>query len=374
MKKIFFEWENDLLTGIDIIDEQHHSLINMINTMLQLCFDKEEIRLNTITEIHQELTSYINEHFETEETIMKTYHIDPRHMEEHMFLHREFKTEIEVSFSDSNKLLSRDKLGELTEFLIRWLAYHILNMDKSLVRQISMIEKEALTPEMAYLKEDRYIEASTEPLLRALRALFLIVTEKNKELIRANAELEEKVHQRMAELTLANQKLKDLSMIDELTGLNNRRYAIASIDELFNNWERYKATFSLLFIDVDKFKEVNDNFGHEYGDTVLKWISTFLKEHVRKTDIVCRLGGDEFLIISEHCDQKSAFNLAQKLCNICGNFNLETLKECWIPSLSIGVAEIGASCKSTNDILKKADGAMYKAKKNGGGQAVTADI
>ena len=89
-------------------------------------------------------------------------------------------------------------------------------------------------------------------------------------------------------------------MQDELTGLFNRRYAINAIDQLIGNWKRYGATFSVLFIDVDKFKSVNDNYVHEYGDRVLKWVANFFKNNIRETDIACRLGGDEFLIICNY--------------------------------------------------------------------------
>jgi len=263
--------------------------------------------------------------------------------------------------------------GEVAEFLIRWLAYHILSMDKSLTRQIGLIQNEGVSPEEAYERENEFVETSSEPLLKALRALFYLVTEKNNALNKANDELEEKVRERTLSLVEANKKLEEYSMQDELTGLPNRRYAFAEIEHLINNWRRYGGVFSLLFIDVDKFKAVNDNFGHEYGDKVLKWMATFLKAHLRNTDIPCRLGGDEFLIISSHCNAENAMKLGIKISKASSVYSRQEIENSWEPSLSIGVAEIDLTCKTVNDILKKADQAMYNSKKQGGGLVTLAE-
>ena len=122
------------------------------------------------------------------------------------------------------------------------------------------------------------VESNTEPLLKALKALYNLVSEKNKELEQKNKELEEKVINRTKELTDANTKLEKLSLVDELTGLYNRRFVIMEIEKQIYNWNRYKVHFSLIYVDADKFKGVNDNFGHEKGDFVLKWVADFFKK------------------------------------------------------------------------------------------------
>ncbi len=366
MVNAYFQWNTNLVTGISSIDRQHQNLIEIINNVLQLCFNNKRIDIDNIAEIYNSLSTYVDEHFATEAQLMIQFKVDSRHQEEHIRLHKEFNQSIKSLFSDHSILMEPEKLGDIAEFLIRWLAYHILSTDKSLTRQINLIQKEGISPEVAYDTESEFIESSSEPLLIALRALFYLVTEKNNDLSKANADLEEKVRMRTIELLEANKRLEQYSMHDELTGLPNRRYAIGEIDQLLNNWKRYGKVFSLLYIDVDKFKAVNDNYGHEYGDKVLKWIAVFLRAHLRNTDIPCRLGGDEFLVICSHCDAESAMKLSLKLNAASKEYALEELSNCWKPSLSIGVAEIDTTCDTVNDILKKADRGMYLSKSHGG--------
>lgn len=373
MNNIFFKWDKDLVTGINAIDTQHRGLIEIINTSLQLCFNNETISEAVIEDIYNKLQLYITQHFKTEEQLMKQFDVDSRHLDMHIALHNEFKETVANLFYDFSILVNPEKLGFVTEYLVRWLAYHILNTDKSLVRQIILIRDKEFSPELAFDQEVNFIESSTEPLLKALRSLFYLVSEKNKALTQANFELEEKIQSRTSELLDANKKLNKILMQDELTGLSNRRYAIHAIEQSIYNWKRYGLKFSLLFIDVDKFKAVNDNFGHEYGDKVLKWLSDFLRSNLRENDIPCRLGGDEFLIICNNCDAKNALSIGYKINKECKSYNLQELNGCWVPSLSIGIAEVSENCESTNDILRNADSAMYISKQNGGDQTTLAN-
>jgi hemerythrin len=242
-------------------------------------------------------------------------------------------------------------------------------MDKSLVRQINYIINDNQLAEDAFKKEQNIVETSSEPLLKALKALFYVVSEKNKELERLNSELEEKVRIRTDELHQSYEKLVLVSIKDELTGLFNRRHAINEINQSIGNFKRYGVAFSILFIDIDKFKTVNDKYGHEYGDQVLKSISEYLKSQTRQTDITCRIGGDEFLIICNYCLAEDAMHLAQKLNNEIKKHIQEEIMRYWEPSISIGVAEIDDTCLSVREVLNKADGAMYVAKNNGGNSA-----
>ncbi|PKM54946.1 MAG: GGDEF domain-containing protein [Firmicutes bacterium HGW-Firmicutes-3] len=373
MIESYFQWSNDLTTGISSIDFQHRKLIDIINDVLRLCFNNDLIDEKKVSEIYKSLSLYVVEHFTSEQQIMKDFLVDSRHFAEHVRVHVEFKKTMNKLFVDHEALINPDKLGEVAEFLIRWLAYHILSMDKSLTRQIGLIQNEGLSPEEAYEREKEFVETSSEPLLKALRALFQLVTEKNNALNKANDELEEKVRVRTISLMEANKKLEEYSMQDELTGLPNRRYAFAEIEQLINNWKRYGGVFSVLFIDVDKFKAVNDNFGHEYGDKVLKWVATFLRAHLRSSDIPCRLGGDEFLIICSQCNAENAMKLGIKISEASRVYSREEIANSWEPSISIGIAEVDHTCETVNDILKKADHAMYNSKKQGGGLVTLAE-
>ena len=160
------------------------------------------------------------------------------------------------------------------------------HMDKSLIRQVHRIKNEKMNPKEAYEREVEEEDVNTEPLLKALKSLFFLVSQKNKELERINEGLEQKVKARTQELEEANRRLKTLSLRDDLTGLPNRRFVVREIEKLIHDRERYSTTFSVLFVDLDKFKAVNDNHGHESGDEVLNWVSDFLDTYTRKNDVV----------------------------------------------------------------------------------------
>jgi hemerythrin len=369
MESTYFEWDKDFLTGLAKVDKQHFGLVEIINDLLKFSLESDLIRIDEIDEILDRLTNYVVDHFQTEDKLMIAHGIDSRHIELHERLHGDFVRNVNHYFADKEALRYPEKLNEVSEFLVRWLAYHILNTDKSMVRQMEYIKNDGLSGAAAYEKDHKFVDTTTEPLLKALKALFFLVSKKNKELENQNIELEIRVKERTIALEEANQKLQDLSMNDALTGLPNRRYIMGEIDRLINHFERYQVVFSVLFIDLDKFKEVNDAFGHEKGDEVLRWIAGFLKENVRKTDITCRLGGDEFVIVSPHSNGEGALALAQKLCELVYSEESQSQIPFWKPSISIGVAEVNSNIKSASELLIKADAAMYEAKKLGRGGA-----
>lgn len=372
MMKTFFQWDNELATGFKDIDNQHQGLIEVINEAIQLCLSNEKISEQGIENIYVKLVKYVDEHFRAEEDLMNRIGIDLKHKSEHIRVHLEFRENMKQYFSDLKSLETPEKLGAVVEYLIRWLTHHILNMDKSLVRQINCIINDNQSAGDAFEKEHHIFETSNEPLLKALKALFYVVSEKNKDLERLNNELEEKVRARTEELHQSYEKLVLVSIQDELTGLFNRRHAINEINQSIGNWKRYGVTFSVLFIDIDKFKSVNDNYGHEQGDQVLKSISEFLKNQIRKTDIACRLGGDEFLVICNYCNAEDAMHLALKLNNEVKTHIRHEIMKCWEPSISIGVVEVDDACLTSSELLNKADAAMYTAKNSGGNSANSA--
>lgn len=364
----YFEWDENFETGNKLIDEQHFNLVELINELIKIDLNKDSDASKKINEINQKLTNYMLEHFLTEENLMGRYTIDQRHIKVHIAMHQEFRDKIKQNYSEDVWFSDKKKMTEIVEYLIRWLAYHILNTDKSLFRQIEYIEKSGVSPIEAYDKDIQNIECATEPLLKALKALYYLVSEKNKELEIKNMELEEKVKIRTKDLLNANEKLEEISVIDELTGLNNRRFFMSEIKQRMYNWERYQELFSLIYLDADKFKSVNDNFGHDTGDFVLQWISNFLKNNIRKSDIACRLGGDEFVIICKQCGIDETINIGEILSIKCKNENDVEISKYWKASFSIGIASVDQSIKSVEDILKRADSAMYHSKKLGGNQ------
>lgn len=368
MGKTYFEWSVDFETGNKLIDEQHLSLVELINELIKIDLNADSSASKKIDAINQKLNDYVLQHFKTEENLMKEYCIDQRHVKAHLLMHQEFIEMVDQNYAKGAWFSENKNMTEFIEYLIRWLAYHILNTDKSLFRQIDYIEKSKLSPKEAYDIDVKKIECATEPLLKALKALYYLVSEKNKELEDKNRELEKKVEKRTKDLLAANEKLEKISVIDELTKLNNRRFFMSELEKKIYNWQRYQEPFSLIYLDADKFKSVNDNYGHDIGDYVLKWISNFLQHNIRKTDIACRLGGDEFVVICQRCGRNEAIHVGKKIYVKCKNENNEEIVKYWKPSLSIGIASVDESIHSVEDMVRRADSAMYQSKKLGGNQ------
>lgn len=362
MHNNYFQWDDDFRTGNVSIDDQHFKLVGIINDLIRISYEEAYVFIDRFEDLVVRLEAYVVTHFKSEEELMLKTGVDSRHVTEHKNMHNDFIMNVDVLVEAYKRERNKKSLDDLGEYLIRWLAYHILVMDKVMVKQVYEMEENHLTPTEAYDSTMRNVESSTEPLLRALKALFVLITEKNTALLERNELLEKRVKERTQELVALNVKLKEISLTDELTKLPNRRYAMIQLEILHNNWRRYQSVFSLLYLDADHFKSVNDHYGHEVGDDVLVWISEYLKENSRKSDIVCRLGGDEFVIICEHCDFTAAEGLKAKLL-----FNLSQLmpvdkKHVWQASLSIGVVEIDDEIQGPSDLLRKADEAMYAVK------------
>jgi len=155
---------------------------------------------------------------------------------------------------------------------------------------------------------------------------------------------------------------KALARTDFLTGALNTRFFHEMAQMEINRSFRYKRHFTLAFIDVDNFKNINDTFGHTEGDTVLRAIATKIKNHLRKTDIVARVGGDEFVVLLPETN-------AQTAPVVISNMQRALLKEMaengWAVTFSIGVLTLTAPQVSVDEMLRRADQLMY-AVKNGG--------
>lgn len=158
-----------------------------------------------------------------------------------------------------------------------------------------------------------------------------------------------------------NRLLKSLSQIDTLSGLYNRRFMNQRIEEEISKYKRYETPFSILLVDVDFFKKINDNYGHDKGDLVIKKISTLMQQNTRDTDINARWGGEEFLILVPNSNLEGALTLANNLKQIIEKTNFETKEKI---TVSIGVSTFNENLNQ-EELLKLADNALYKAKNNG---------
>jgi len=164
-----------------------------------------------------------------------------------------------------------------------------------------------------------------------------------------------------AELTLKNRQLESLSVTDRLTGCFNR----LKLDEVFaqevQRSGRSKRPFSVIILDLDKFKDINDEYGHPVGDEVLKGSAQLLAGNIRKTDVLGRWGGEEFLIICPETNLEGARNLAETLRQLLEGHKLSC--PCKLTA-SFGVAQHGRDESATN-LMRRADKALYEAKAQG---------
>lgn len=175
---------------------------------------------------------------------------------------------------------------------------------------------------------------------------------KSKELIGFTSISQNVTHKKLLEIA---------SKTDKLTQLFNRGKLDEYLEDEYNKYQRHKSTFSIIMIDIDNFKSVNDTYGHHIGDSVLIEIADILKNQTRKIDTVGRWGGEEFLIVCLETTKNGAILLAEKLRKRVENFTFNVVKR---RTISLGVAEIEDN-DTIATLLERADINLYKAKKNG---------
>lgn len=179
--------------------------------------------------------------------------------------------------------------------------------------------------------------------------------------------LEEELARSVEKLKGMQQELLLLSRTDELTGLYNRRYFDEILQGIIRISNRYKLPFSLIMADIDHFKQVNDCFGHDQGDVVLKSFADILRSSCRSGDYVTRFGGEEFVLLLPMTVKSDARSLAERI-------RIKTSESCELPdgrhlTVSLGVTEFiyGEAPELT---IKRVDNALYTAKENGRNQVV----
>ena len=156
-------------------------------------------------------------------------------------------------------------------------------------------------------------------------------------------------------------ELEYLAITDSLTGLYNRHQTHKELSTKIDEFHRYNDSFSLLMLDIDYFKQVNDNFGHDIGDYVLHELSSIITKQIRTNDHFSRWGGEEFLIILPKISQNEAYDVANKIRLLVERYSFKSTISL---TLSIGVATIKNN-DTKESLLKRVDNALYEAKNNG---------
>jgi diguanylate cyclase len=193
--------------------------------------------------------------------------------------------------------------------------------------------------------------------------------------ISSNAELKNELARSQSVLTEQQHQIDDLRTavrIDGLTQLANRTYFDEKLNEMISLRQRYGDPFSLMMIDLDNFKEVNDSFGHPAGDRILKGVAMKIKASLRGSDFLARFGGDEYALILIKNDVKAATEVAWKLCEEVRGSRFILDDSAITMTLSIGVAEADGK-DNDESLLKRADTALYRAKAAGRNGVAAAD-
>lgn len=165
-----------------------------------------------------------------------------------------------------------------------------------------------------------------------------------------------------AELAVANRRLGMMANTDILTGLPNRRYALTRLEQEWDTAQRYKRPLSVLMLDLDHFKSVNDTLGHDAGDVVLAHAAKIMKAAARASDIACRLGGEEFLVIATNTDGATAVLLAERIRSAIQTNQPQDIGLMRPITISIGVAGSIGNKPGWQELIKLADQALYKVK------------
>lgn len=180
-----------------------------------------------------------------------------------------------------------------------------------------------------------------------------------------------------AVIAFENARLYSLAITDSITKLYVHRYFQMRLEEEVARSRRYNSTISLLMCDIDHFKPINDNYGHQQGDAILKEVSKILRKNVRNTDIAARYGGEEFAIILPETTQADAKIVAERIRRDVAHFDFPSIMpgqpsvKC---SISIGVAGFPLNADNKDQLIQKADSALYKAKDGGRNKVVLCGI
>jgi len=162
-------------------------------------------------------------------------------------------------------------------------------------------------------------------------------------------------------------ELRLLALIDSMTKLYNRRYLSRISEHMISLALRHKQDLSIIMIDIDNFKEINDNYGHQIGDDVIIELSNMLMIKQRKSDVICRYGGEEFLILLPNTSLNNAEKIAENIRKNVENISIKLTSDKALKfTVSLGVSTVCIhNDKNIESSIKRADDALYYAKKNG---------
>ncbi|MBY0432273.1 MAG: GGDEF domain-containing protein [Rhodospirillales bacterium] len=177
----------------------------------------------------------------------------------------------------------------------------------------------------------------------------------------------------MAKSRSREEDLEHLATVDSLTGANNRRHFLHLASGELDKAHRHIRPLSVMMLDIDHFKKINDAYGHAAGDEALRRFTAICKDSLRKSDILGRLGGEEFAIALPETDSKGAAELAERLRRRFSEAEVAAAEHRFFFTVSIGIALAQDNERQIDEILKRADEALYRAKETGRNRVVVAE-
>ena len=365
--RAIFIFSDELKTGIDSIDRANKSIFETMRR-IEAYLLQSDVNNALAQSFFHELRDQATYTFAKEEALMLKNQICKDYYNHHRLAHRGFEFSIGQGLKDilKSNLFSPDAMLELLNFLNNSLAVHIICEDKLLALQIQLI-KEGTSPKSAFKIAKSKMQNEQGVLINALYGLIGNFHRKNELLSKTQDEIEERARTLHQELSKYTQELEVLSSTDKLTGLFNRRKAIEILEDCWRNYDESDISFAFIGIDLDFFKEVNDNFGHENGDLVLQKFAAKVQDLALPNSFFCRLGGDEFCLILSDLTLHKAVFFANEILKAVNRIVItdEEGTQIWHGAISLGVGISSPSTNSYEDVMRQADKYLYVAKNSG---------
>ena len=270
--------------------------------------------------------------------------------------------------------------GHIHRFVSKpWEVEELRNiLTEEIGRHTALVEHEKLMGTLVQKNEELLLaneqvmaaKRRSEELNREYKEQSKVAIELSEKFAKAHIELleaQEEIEKKNEQLEKANQKLEKLSITDGLTGFYNYRYLDELLDNEIGRAKRYDLDLTCIMIDLDDFKMVNDNYGHLYGDKVLRTCAKIIQNNIRDTDFPARYGGDEFFVVLPHTDIEKAQYLADRIFNDIKEYSFSPKENVhYVQNLSVGLATfVAESMESKEDLIKEVDVALYNSKRAG---------
>ncbi|MBF0383674.1 MAG: bacteriohemerythrin [Magnetococcales bacterium] len=362
-----FPWNDNFSIGIEQIDNQHKNLVDLINELTATLIQNDEMEL---TRVFDELATYAEYHFADEEKIWEKFFDDDKWLQSHSKSHKSFLPQIIKMKEELIDLPLSVIIEKIIKFLIRWLAFHIIDNDKRMATVISYMEGgKSLKNAKKQAKED--MSGATGLLIETMLTMYDGLSSRTLDLLRERLE-RIKAEKKLQE---AYSKLEELATTDQLTGLFNRRHFDQIFEQEFRRAMRNKNAITFMMFDVDHFKKLNDRYGHIGGDVALKKIGTLLKQLCRRPgDFAFRLGGEEFGIITLEQSYDDAKEFAENLRTNIEDLGVPNVDSAVVDHMTVSIGLITKKPEQNDNpdlFMRTADDRLYMAKEQGRNQVVS---